>query len=417
MMTLNLIPSSLSLEQIPTDKSGVTMDQIILSLNELNLNEIQVGLGDEIAPYQEQISPADTTAMHSFGPIDNTNLSSPLSSSPPTPSSTSSTSDTEGSPSPSSHKLTTLLNTLLTESEYLTNPNLCRIRQIARSTGKAAALVGKFLYSNKRFQHELETAFLGPYRDAQRGRTAPLNMLVPIHGWPGDEADVITGAILDNCPQCFDWICRRLPTMDCYGCNLFGWSYIAIAVYARSVDILEYLFAWDEPVGSMERMMCIRANAFQMSATPTPLSFAAWREDVWFLEFILDSWRPCESGRLGSKTPNGLSSVDRYYLCTFATEELAVQLARIGLPIHDTVLPNLDRPLVSLTRSATSWHAAVFNGPIFLDYLERYSNISKIALDANGESPLHYAMRARRVDSIAWLTKHGGIPWISSRSE
>ncbi|KAJ5778223.1 hypothetical protein N7520_001469 [Penicillium odoratum] len=393
------------------------MDQIILSFNELNLNETQIGLQNEKAPYQEQIAPADTIAMHPIGLVDNTNLSSPSSSSPPKPSSTSSTSHTEGSPSPSSHKLTTLLNTLLTESEYLTHLNLCRVRQIARSTEKAAALVGKFLYSNKCFQHELEAAFLGPYRDAQRGRTAPLNMLVPIHGWPGDEPDVITGAILDNCPECFEWICRRLPTMDCYGCNLFGWSYVAIAVYARSVDILEYLFAWNEPVGSMERMMCIRANAFQMSATPTPLSFAAWRGDVWFLEFLLDFWRPHESGRLESKTLNGLSSVDKYYFCTFATKDVAVQLARVGLPIHNTVLPDLDRPLVSLTRSATSWHAAVFNGPIFLNSLERNSNVSKFALDANGESPLHFAMRARRVDSIAWLTKHGGSPWTSSPSE
>ncbi|KAJ6084247.1 hypothetical protein N7486_011047 [Penicillium sp. IBT 16267x] len=396
------------------------MDQLTLNFSQLNLNQTQLDTHDEIYSFQELSHQQEgPLPMYPIGVVDDTNLSSPLSSNPPTPSSTSNASSnpTKVSPSPSPPKsLNTLLNSLLTEAEYLTHPSLCRIRQIARSTDAAAAFVGKFLYNNRRFQYELETAFLGPYRDAQRGRTAPLNKLVPITGWPDEERDVITGAILDDCPGCFDWICKRLPGMDCYGCNLYGWSYVAIAVYARSVQILEYMFAWDEPVGTMDLILCMRANAFQMTSIPTPLSFVARRGDLRLLERLLELWKPCyQRKESGSKIRNGLSSVDKYFLCTFATEELAVRLAEIGFPIQDNVLADLDRSRPPLTRYATSWHAAVNNGPGFLDYLRRNSKISKISLDVNGESPLHYAKRANRIDSVLWLEQHGGVPRISLR--
>lgn len=225
------------------------------------------------------------------------------------------------------------------------------------------------------------------------------------------EPDVITGTILDDCPGCFDWIRRRLSGMDCYGCNVYGWTYVAIAVYARSVQILEYMFAWDQPVGTMDLILCMRANAFQMTPTPTPLSFMAWREDLQFLECLLEMWKPCPESRIRK----GLSSVDKYFLCTFVTEDLAVTLAEIGFPIHDTILSDLDRSRPSLIRLATSWHAAVYNGPGFLEYLERHSKISKLSLDVTGESPLHYARRANRVDSVLWLQQHEDVPGMSSK--
>ncbi|KAJ5659287.1 hypothetical protein N7507_005738 [Penicillium longicatenatum] len=384
------------------------MDQLAFNFSQLNLNQTLLENQDEVYPHQEPSHQAEEPLpMYPIGVVDDTNLSSPLSSNPPTLFSVPSVSSnpTEVSPSTSPNSLNTLLNGLLTESAYLTHPNLCQIRQIARSTDAAAAFVGKFLYNNRRFHYELETAFLGPYRDAQRGRKTPLNKLVPITGWPDEEPDVITGAILDDCPGCFDWICRRLPGMDCYGCNVYGWTYAAIAVYARSVQILKYMFAWDEPLGTMDLIMCMRANAFQMTPVPTPLSFVARRGDLQFLECLLELWKP----RPETKIRKGLSSVDKYFLCTFVTEDVAVRIAEVGFPIHDTVLSDLDQSRPS-TIFATAWHAAVYNGPGFLDYLERSSKISKVTSDVNGESPLHYARRAKRDDSVLWLTQHGGVP-------
>ncbi|KAJ6017904.1 hypothetical protein N7451_001283 [Penicillium sp. IBT 35674x] len=394
------------------------MDQLILKLSQLNLNHTHLDLEDEICSQDSSQETEKPLPMYPIGVNDDTNPSSPLSSNPPsnpptlfsTPSISTNTTEVSPSPFPQS-RLDTLLNNLLTEPEYLTHPNLCRIRQIARSTDAAAAFVGKFLYINRRFHHELETAFLGPYRDAQRGRKAPLNKLVSITGWPGVEPDVITGAILDDCPGCFDWIRRRLPGIDCYGCNVYGWTYVAIAVYARSVQILEYMFAWDHPVGTMNLILCMPANAFQMTSFPTPLSLVAWQEDLQFLECLLELWKPCPESRIRK----GLSSVDKFFLCTFVTEEVAVRLAEIGFPIQDTILSDLDRSGSSFTRSATSWHAAVQNGPGFLEYLERHSKILKGSLNANGESPLHYARRANRVDSVLWLQQHSDAPGMSLR--
>lgn len=199
--------------------------------------------------------------------------------------------------------------------------------------------------------------------------------------------------------------------MDCYGCNVYGWSYVAIAIYARSMQILEYMFAWDQPVGTMDLILCMRANAFQNTPVPTPLSFVVWRGDLQYLECLLELWKPCPESRIRK----GLCSVDKYILCTFVTEELAVLLAEIGFPIQDAVLSDLDRSRSSFTRSATSWHAAVQNGPGFLEYLERHSKISKNSLDVNGESPLDYAIRAHRIDSILWLQQHDGVSGTSSR--
>ncbi|KAJ5949606.1 hypothetical protein N7454_001190 [Penicillium verhagenii] len=234
------------------------MDEFITNINQLNLSQTHLDLQDELDSIIRQ-EPAhateDLVPIHpGMSRVSHTNIrSSSISSNSPAPTSSSSASTstsnssnpTEVSPSPPTfppHILNILLNRLLTEPRYLTHPNLCHIRQIARTTDAAAAFVGNFLYNNRRFHRELETAFLGPYRDAQRGRRVPLNMLVPIFGWPNEEPDVITGAILDDCPGCFEWIRRRLPRMDCYGCNLFGWTYVAIAVHARSIGILEYLF-------------------------------------------------------------------------------------------------------------------------------------------------------------------------------
>lgn len=199
--------------------------------------------------------------------------------------------------------------------------------------------------------------------------------------------------------------------MDCYGCNVYGWTYVAIAVYARSVQILEYMFAWDQPVGTMNLILCMPANAFQMTSNPTPLSLVAWREDLQFLECLLELWKPCAESRIRK----GLSSVDKYFLCTFVTEEVAVRLAEIGFPIHDTVLSDVDRSRPCFARLATSWHAAVQNGTGFLEYLKRHSKVPKDSLDVNGESPLHYARRANRVDSVLWLQQHNGVSGMSSR--
>ncbi|KAJ5266630.1 hypothetical protein N7478_009438 [Penicillium angulare] len=59
---------------------------------------------------------------------------------------------------------------------------------------------------------------------------------------------------------------------------------------------------------------------------------------------------------------------------------------------------------------ATAYHAAVTNGPEFLDYLHKKCTHSHLTTDFSKETPLHYAVKANRLDSVTWLQAQGAPP-------
>lgn len=86
---------------------------------------------------------------------------------------------------------------------------------------------------------------------------------------------------------------------------------------------------------------------------------------------------------------------DRLTLCTFASPSVARRLEALGAPLY-----NVRRG------TASSWHAAVLNGPEFLSYINEHTTQRPTLRDLEGDTPLHVAICANRVDSVIWLSKY-----------
>ena len=380
-----------------------------------NLSEAQADQY-EMELYQEAAHSGEfALPVHHIGPINDSDVCSQLSrpsvsSSTPEYLAYSDDDNNHSSELPMSD-LERLAKELQTDC-WINHRNFCLLRRLALSNHPDAEGILEFMYYDREIEDELNCSFLGNYSTAQRNNAKSLEKLVPITGRPFEEPDVLTAAVLEDCPECFDLMCQRLPQMDCSGCNKFGWSFLAIAIYARSYRMLEYLFDWDRRSGSTTLLMFLGANAIHMRPGLTPLSFVAQQQDARYLEYLLDLWEPhLRLDLLEEHTVDKfIPPTDRYAFCRFVNYDLATRLAHFGLPIYNTVINDLDPLDTEHVELGNAWHAAASNGTDFLDFLEKYSRLSKTSTDANGRTPLNYAVRARRFDLVRWFKMHESRP-------
>ncbi|KAJ5734380.1 hypothetical protein N7493_003166 [Penicillium malachiteum] len=290
----------------------------------------------------------------------------------------------------------------------LTHNTLCNLIRYSKSSEQAGKAVSDFLKTDLWIDSELNYAYLGPYSKTQRRRRSSLKDLVPITGSADKPPDVITKAILDDCTDCFEFICSRLPELDCYGCNRFGWSFVAIAICGHSMKMLQYLFSWNKPAGATTLMMYLSSNARYMAPGLTPLGYMAQQKSADYLDKVLDLWEPrLQMSILEDHTIDDfILPGDKYDLCGFITHDLAVRLAKFGLNLQNTIITGMEPDDHIHTQGATAWHAGACNGPGFLDYLEEHSDLSKISRDENGDIPLVYAVQAEQYDTIRWFKEH-----------
>ena len=299
-----------------------------------------------------------------------------------------------------------ILDEILKSSLRLSHRAFCTLRKLALTNKAALSHVN--LYLNRKvescyIQSQLES-ILFSHPVLHRTVYIDQDEVTPIDGVPGIEPDILTGTILDGCVECFEWLLPRLNHVDLEGYNENGWSFLAIAAHGRSFPIFKYMLAHLNRNNNGEMYSVLRNRANASCISPQIIGILAQRCDLRFFENLFKFIGPLPSRR--ARWPaldRSLSSSDKYRLCTFATPALAEIFAKFRVHL-DMIWPDFRNG------GATSYHAAVSNGPVFLDYVHRRSEFPIDTPDDQGETPLHYAVRANRVDSVRWLKSHGGAP-------
>ncbi|KAJ5579619.1 uncharacterized protein N7459_005604 [Penicillium hispanicum] len=299
-----------------------------------------------------------------------------------------------------------IFDELLTGSRCLTHSGLCALRNLALTNRAAAFNVRLYMVRNAQSGYVKTQLASIPIIPAATHTTLFFDRedAAPITGHAEVEPDVLTAAILDQCDECFTWLCHRIPQLQLNGQNEFGWSFLAIAAHSGSMSMFKHILTETQRSSRNNMYTFLQYRANSHCLWPQVIGILAQQRDLQFLEDLFDFLGPPPSN-LGRATAfdRSLSNANKYRLCTFATPALAETFAQLRVHL-DLIWPS------RATGGATSYHAAVSNGPAFLDYIRRRSEFPIDIPDNAGETPLHYAVRANRLDSVQWLTSHGGAP-------
>lgn len=240
--------------------------------------------------------------------------------------------------------------------------------------------------------------------------------ILPIDGSAETGPDIITSTILNDCPQCFDWLCGIFPGLDCESCNQHGWSFAAIAAHAGSAQILKhFLTKTNGARGSFFPLLGCEANPFG-AISETPFQILVYQRDLAKFERCLDVLEPTlfEANTLYGEFDGAVGRAmfdpeDLLTICTFVSPSLAQRLDALGAQLYNI-----------LRGTGTSWHAAVQNGPEFLSYINEHTAEKPTSRDFEGDTPLHVAIRLDRVDSVLWFSKYTDVQdfrWDTSYPE
>lgn len=255
-----------------------------------------------------------------------------------------------------------VLDECLMGSSRLTHKGICALRSLALTCRSAKVLVDTYLQRNipSTFLRDQLNLEWWPYMPA----VAPLTIqeiseIAPIEGVPGVGPDVISETVMDDCPECWDWFCKKIPKLDASACNEHGWSFVAVACCSGSVKTLRHFFDVDNLLKAPIGLLAQAAN--HNTRGPTPLGMMAQRNSVHLFERFLDVVEPhLHFLRIPSVIRGTLTDEEKLTLCRYATPELAERLEGIGIEIFDVSL-----------ETESSWHAGALNGPAFLDSLNR----------------------------------------------
>lgn len=298
-----------------------------------------------------------------------------------------------------------VLDECLMGSSRLTHKGICALRSFALTCKSAKILVDTYFQRKVTSTYLRDSLNIGwwPYASAVVPLTIQeISEIAPIEGLPGIGPDLISETVVDDCPECWDWLCKKIPKLDASACNYDGWSFVAIACYSGSVKMLKHFFDVDNPLKAPIGLLAQGAN--HNILRPTALGLMAQKNDLHLFERFLDVVEPhLHFLRIRSVIRGTLTEEEKLAICRYATPELAERLEGIGIQLFDISCP-----------SNSSWHAGALNGPAFLDYLNRRSR----SIPKNGpmwveHTPLYTAVQANRLDSARWLKKHGANPKLT----
>ncbi|KAJ5403859.1 hypothetical protein N7509_003730 [Penicillium cosmopolitanum] len=217
-------------------------------------------------------------------------------------------------------------------------------------------------------------------------------------------SDIITDIIVDDCPECFDALCRSIDGLGSAdtGCNESGWTFISIAIRSGSYRMLQRFFlSACSPSGYDPPSLVLMSGANCVESGPTILGMLAYQQDPVFAEKVLDLVAPIV---LQVSRPSALAyaftSREKDMLCKYITPRTGEWLTHLGIKLWERTLYSS----TSSRHSLGAWHAAVHNGPEFMKYLYKYSPTHLIFSGSlRGAMPIDHAVWANRLDSFRWL--------------
>lgn len=305
-----------------------------------------------------------------------------------------------------------ILDEILTGDGQLTHTAICTIRKLSTSTNKALSKhVGDYLRTKKSLRYlarRLSELVWHPWRDTIWGPMGLETLTEHIDRLPIKEdvdtkSDLFTEIICADCPDCFEWLRNRIHGLGCSGCNKNGWNFVSLAVQAGSIGMLKYFF-----MKQPESLPLLWSYSNYLSAMiDRPVNLLVRGKKVRFIEQLLEFLEPRlniinypEAYRTGiAETPeiNALTwelSKYRSSMCRFATPYMAECLKGVG---------------VDLCSFEDVYHAAIFNGRDFLDYIHENSTVSKKYVHwFNGKTAFECAVEENLLESVRWLKQHGG---------
>ncbi|KAJ5373887.1 hypothetical protein N7517_005893 [Penicillium concentricum] len=139
-----------------------------------------------------------------------------------------------------------ILDEFLGSSPRLTHENFHSINQLMKTNKTLAEYIKlHWMDSNasNSFKQRVNAVQWYPNIDAANAaltlQGVDPDYVMPIEGPPGLGPDLITGIILNDCTDCFEWFNKMLPATHMRCCNEGGWSFRSLALYANAGKVLD----------------------------------------------------------------------------------------------------------------------------------------------------------------------------------
>ncbi|KAJ5788340.1 hypothetical protein N7457_003330 [Penicillium paradoxum] len=238
-----------------------------------------------------------------------------------------------------------ILDDIMWSTPTLVHENFCAINQLMKTNKQFYAFIKTGWLGKKSFSYLKDSVnALEWYQDAEhawetlQARGIDSSNVMPIEGHPDCELDLITGIIFDDCPECFEWLAENLPPALMSCCNAGGWSFLSLAMHAKSEKILDRLFQAGYPHEPSD-FISGRANA--MLADPSNIGVAASSKDHRSFTKLFLTLRELLHGRGFNRTiRDRLSKSEKVAIRSVAPPELQKLLYNAGMMVLYPYLRN-----------------------------------------------------------------------------
>lgn len=176
-----------------------------------------------------------------------------------------------------------ILECILWSAPRPTHENICAMNMLMKTNKALRRFINEEWKATKAYKDFLVTVgsvewYVDPnYATgvlAERGVDS--SNIIPIEGPRDLGPDLITGIILDDCTDCFKWFSNMLPPTYMSCCNEGGWTFLSLALHARSEKLLEHFFIAGYPWAPGE---FITSGANALISEPSHIGISASNKD------------------------------------------------------------------------------------------------------------------------------------------
>lgn len=236
-----------------------------------------------------------------------------------------------------------VLDEILGSSPRLTHENFHAINQLMKTNKTLEQYIKLgWMGSNASNSFKQRVDSVQWYPDIDSSNTALTlkgvdpNCTIPIEGPHDLGPDLITGIILDDCIDCFEWFSEVLPPIHMSCCNEGGWSFLSLALHAKSEKLLDRFFNSGFPYDSQD---FITSSGNAMGRGPSIIGLSASSRDHQSFTKLFRKLKETMNGNGFQKTVRDkLSGMERAAIRSVAPPYLRKMLYEVGLAVMHPAL-------------------------------------------------------------------------------